>query len=152
MGEGYHPSMRHMPYKVEPPRDTSPELREPGYHRKRRRRTNFTQGQVCAFLIFFEKIIYEKCPIRCFWKNIPYYLTDLICKSEVFKHLDAINIRLITVKIRSIYVGLYTSTRYQHRTEYCLAKYRGILVSIFNSMLIGILQNTNPCQTFNTTK
>ena len=49
-------------------------------------------------------------------------------------------------------LGLYTGTRYQHRTEYRLAKYRGILVSIFNGMLIGILQNTNPCQTFNTTK
>ena len=49
-------------------------------------------------------------------------------------------------------LGLYTGTRYQHRTEYRLAKYPGILVSIFNGMLIGILQNTNPCQTINTTK
>ena len=78
MGEGYHPSVRHMPYKVEPPRDTSPELREPGYHRKRRRRTNFTQGQVCLFFNLFLEIGISVYPfmqnvvwlIRYFWKNI----------------------------------------------------------------------------------
>ena len=49
-------------------------------------------------------------------------------------------------------LGMITGTRYQHRTEYRLAKYRRIPVSIFNGMLIGILQNTNTFQTFNNPK
>ena len=49
---------------------------------------------------------------------------------------------LHAVSVSQSCLGLYTGTRYQHRTEYRFANYWCILVSIFNGMLIGILQIT----------
>ena len=59
---------------------------------------------------------------------------------KTFRFIRALQSKKKDLKVYShdLSLGLYTGTRYQHRTENRFRKYRGIPVSILNSTAIGI--------------